>query len=78
MANAGAHAGAARVLRHAPPMTDDFERHAGKAPDDRHPVREGEAPDVSDTADPRVLQPGEDPPHEDALGPPARTGEPDR
>jgi len=41
--------------------------HAGKAPDERHPVREGEAPDPSDHADERVAQPGEDPPGEDAL-----------
>ena len=59
-------------------MTDDLERHAGKAPEDRHPVREGEAPDVSDTADPRVLQPGEDPPGEDALSGRARTEGPGR
>lgn len=59
-------------------MTDELERHAGKAPEDRHPVREGEAPDVSDAADPRVLQPGEDPPGEDALSRPARDGEPSR
>ena len=56
-------------------MTDELERHAGKAPDDRHPVREGEAPDVSDTADPRVVQPGDDPPGEDALLRPAPTRE---
>jgi hypothetical protein len=59
-------------------MTDDLERHAGKAPEDRHPVREGQAPDISDTADPRVLQPGEDPPDEDALSRSSRSGEPDR
>jgi hypothetical protein len=65
-------------MRQRIPMTDDLERHAGKAPDDRHPVREGEAPDVSDMADPRVLQPGEDPPDEIALSGPARTSDPDR
>ncbi len=49
-------------------MTDDFERHAGKEPEERHPVREGASPDPSDHADPRVAQPGDDPPGEDALG----------
>ena len=59
-------------------MTDDLERHAGKAPEDRHPVREGQAPDVSDIADPRVLQPGEDPPGENALSRSSGSGEPSR
>ena len=49
-------------------MTDDLERHAGKEPEERHPVREGAGPDPNDHADPRVAQPGEDPPGEDALG----------
>jgi hypothetical protein len=44
------------------------EDHAGKAPDDEHPVREGAAPDPSDQANPRVAQPGDDPPGENALG----------
>jgi hypothetical protein len=48
-------------------MTDDNDRHAGKAPDERHPVQEGAAPDPSDHADLRVAQPGDDPPGEDAL-----------
>jgi hypothetical protein len=47
---------------------DTMDRHAGKAADDRHPVREGEGQDTSDVSDPRVAQPGEDPPGEDALG----------
>jgi hypothetical protein len=50
--------------------TDDFDRHAGKAPADRHPVQEGARPDHSDQADLRVAQPGEDPPGEDALARP--------
>jgi hypothetical protein len=51
-------------------MTDDFDHHAGKEPEDRHPIREGDSPDPSDYADERVAQPGEDPPGEDALRPP--------
>ena len=51
-------------------MTDDIDTHAGKAPDERHPVREGAAPDPSDHGDLRVAQPGDDPPGEDALSPP--------
>ncbi len=49
---------------------DDLERRSGKGPDDAHPLMEGghENPDPSDYADPRVAQPGEDPPDEDALG----------
>ncbi|HET7645199.1 MAG TPA: hypothetical protein VFM03_01845 [Candidatus Limnocylindria bacterium] len=50
-------------------MTDDYERHAGKAPEDRHPVQSGTEPDPSDYADPRVAQPGEDPPGERAMQP---------
>ena len=50
-------------------MTDDLDRHAGKSPDERHPIQEGAAPDQSDLADTRVAQPGEDPPGEQALGP---------
>jgi hypothetical protein len=47
---------------------DDLERRAGKEPDDAHPEthdrsRDG---DPSDYADPRVAQPGEDPPGEAA------------
>lgn len=56
-------------MRIGPFMNDTLERHAGKEPDERHPVREGVAPDPSDHADSRVAQPGEDPPGEDALGP---------
>jgi hypothetical protein len=47
---------------------DPANDHAGKEPEDEHPVREGAAPDPSDHADPRVAQPGEDPSGEDALG----------
>jgi hypothetical protein len=50
-------------------MTDSLDRHAGKSPDERHPVEEGAGPDPSDQADPRVAQPGEDPPGEEARGP---------
>lgn len=46
---------------------DRDDDHAGKKPEDEHPVREGAAPDPSDHADPRVAQPGDDPPGEDAL-----------
>ena len=51
-------------------MTDEtpLERRAGKSPEDEHPVQEGRSPDPSDHADPRVAQPGEDPPDERALG----------
>jgi hypothetical protein len=48
-------------------MGGEREDHAGKPPSDRHPVGEGAAADASDHADPRVAQPGEDPPEEDAL-----------
>jgi hypothetical protein len=50
-------------------MDEDLERRAGKAPEDAHPPSTGGAddPDPSDYADPRVAQPGEDPPGEDAL-----------
>ncbi len=50
---------------------DDLERRAGKGPDDKHPEMGGgaEDPDPSDYSDPRVTQPGEDPPGEDALRP---------
>jgi hypothetical protein len=47
----------------------DPDAHAGKDDEEQHPVREGEKPDPSDHADPRVAQPGEDPPGEDALRP---------
>lgn len=52
---------------------DDLDRRAGKKPEDEHPAMTGGAddPDPSDYADPRVAQPGEDPPGEDALHPPA-------
>ena len=49
-------------------MNDPRQDHAGNPPDDRHQIREGEAPDPSDHADERVAQPGEDPPGENALG----------
>jgi hypothetical protein len=51
-------------------MTDECERHAGKAPEDRHPIGLGTEADPSDYGDPRVAQPGEDPPGEDAMRPP--------
>jgi hypothetical protein len=49
----------------------DLERRAGKSPEDEHPEMSGDAtkPDPSDYSDPRVTQPGEDPPGEDALRP---------
>lgn len=52
-------------------MTNDLERRAGKGPDDEHPEMAGDAesPDPSDYADPRVVQPGDDPPGEDARTP---------
>jgi hypothetical protein len=52
-------------------MTEDLERRAGKGPEDAHPLREGGAddPDPMDYADPRVAQPGDDPPGEDAMRP---------
>jgi hypothetical protein len=55
-------------------MDDDLERRAGKRPDEAHPISQGGAddPDPSDYADPRVAQPGEDPPGEDALDPDRR------
>ena len=50
-------------------MTEDLERRAGKGPEDEHLEMAGgpSDPDPSDYADPRVVQPGEDPPGEDAL-----------
>ena len=48
-------------------MTGEREDHAGKPPGDQHPVGEGDAADGSDHSDPRVAQPGDDPPGEDAL-----------
>jgi hypothetical protein len=52
-------------------MTDELTRRAGKGPEDAHPIGEGGAddPDPADYADPRVAQPGEDPPGEDAMRP---------
>ncbi|MCA1571867.1 MAG: hypothetical protein LC798_16455 [Chloroflexi bacterium] len=49
----------------------DLERRAGKGPEDEHPEMAGGAddPDPSDYADPRVAQPGEDPPGENAMPP---------
>jgi hypothetical protein len=47
---------------------EDLQRRAGKEPDDAHPEahdRSQEA-DPSDFADPRVAQPGQDPPGEEA------------
>jgi hypothetical protein len=48
-------------------MAAEREDHAGKPPQDQHPVGEGTTADGSDHADPRVVQPGDDPPGEDAL-----------
>lgn len=48
-------------------MTDDDERHAGKAAEERHPAQLGTETDPSDYADPRVAQPGDDPPGEQAM-----------
>jgi hypothetical protein len=50
---------------------DNLKRRAGKGPDDGHPEMGGGAsdPDPSDYADPRVTQPGDDPPGEDARHP---------
>ncbi len=48
-------------------MDGEREDHAGKPPQDHHPVGEGASADGSDHADPRVAQPGEDPPGEDAV-----------
>jgi hypothetical protein len=50
-------------------MTNDDDRHAGKAPEDHHPVLLGTETDPSDYADPRVVQPGDDPPGENAMEP---------
>ena len=50
-------------------MDEKVDRHAGKPPKDQHPVGEGKEADPSDYADPRVAQPGEDPPGEDAMEP---------
>jgi hypothetical protein len=52
-------------------MTDDLDDRAGKRPEDDHPDLEATETDPSDYADPRVAQPGEDPPGEDAMEPPA-------
>jgi len=62
-------AGTAHAL--SPAMNDELERRAGKGPDDAHPVGEAgqSQPDPSDYADPRVAQPGDDPPDEDAMEP---------
>jgi len=48
---------------------DDLEKRAGKGPEDDRPEMEGGADDPApaDHADPRVAQPGQDPPGEDAL-----------
>lgn len=50
-------------------MNDDFDRRAGKPPEDDHPLDQPTAADPSDYADPRVTQPGDDPPGEDAMEP---------
>lgn len=49
--------------------TDDLENRAGKGLEDDRPEMEGDEhdPDPSDYADPRVAQPGQDPPGEEAL-----------
>lgn len=53
---------------------EELARRAGKPPEDEHPVGEGgpDDPDPSDYADPRVAQPGEDPPGEEARARPGR------
>ena len=48
---------------------DDLDRRAGKRPEDDHPLDQPAAADASDDGDPRVAQPGEDPPDEDAMEP---------
>ncbi len=48
---------------------DDLDRRAGKSPADDHPLDQPTAADPSDYGDPRVAQPGEDPPDEDAMEP---------
>jgi hypothetical protein len=55
-------------------VDEDLERRAGKPPDEEHPIGEGDEhdPDPSDYADPRVAQPGDDPPGEDARQRPRR------
>lgn len=53
-------------------MNEELERRAGKRPEDAHPALEGTEPDPSDYADPRVAQPGDDPPGEDAMERPDR------
>jgi hypothetical protein len=50
-------------------MSEDLERRAGKGPDDDHPDNRADEADPSDYADPRVAQPGEDPPGERAMRP---------
>ena len=51
---------------------DDLDRRAGKAPEDDHPLDQPTAADASDYGDPRVAQPGEDPPDETAIRPAER------
>ena len=46
---------------------DELERHAGKGPEGDHPFDRPGSHDPADQADPRVAQPGEDPPNEDAM-----------
>jgi hypothetical protein len=55
-------------------VDEDLERRAGKGPDDAHPIGECDEHDAdpSDYADPRVAQPGDDPPGEDARRRPTR------
>ena len=55
-------------------MTEELERRAGKGPEDDHPDLLGTEADPSDYADPRVAQPGDDPPGEDAMQPPHEEG----
>ncbi len=50
-------------------MSDDLERRAGKGPEDEHPLNDGTVTDPSDYSDPRVAQPGDDPPDETAMRP---------
>lgn len=50
-------------------MQDDFDEHAGKPLEERHPLQEGGEQDPSDFGDLRVAQPGDDPADERALSP---------
>jgi hypothetical protein len=58
-------------------MTDELDRRAGKGSEDDHPLDEPDRhSDPSDHADPRVTQPGDDAPGEDAMRRPTDAGKP--